>query len=93
MISQAFDGSTALHYAARQGCTEMMQLLIKSGAAMDAKDSDGDTPATKAESVGNVMPNASGTLPWPLWEPSEHGRFPIEFRQKALYDPHPNPDP
>ena len=35
---------TALHYAAAQGHADIIQLLAKAGAKLEAKDKDGETP-------------------------------------------------
>jgi truncated hemoglobin YjbI len=40
--------ATALHMAARRGYVEIARALLDSGAALDAKDSKGDTPLQRA---------------------------------------------
>jgi len=45
---------TPLQYAASAGHAEVVQLLIKAGAKVDARDSQGRTPLTWAADKGNV---------------------------------------
>jgi ankyrin repeat protein len=49
-----------LHYAAHEGHKEIAQLLIARGAAVNAKDEDGDTPLDVATHPDN--PNASAEI-------------------------------
>ncbi len=46
------DGETPLHEAAYNGRTEMVELLLKSGAEVDSKDENGWTPLHNAARAG-----------------------------------------
>ena len=46
------DGRTPLHYAARQGCDEVVNLLITRGANVNAKNKIGNTPLHLATQLG-----------------------------------------
>ena len=37
-------GSTPLHFAAQEGCTETLEALIAAGADVNARNEDGNTP-------------------------------------------------
>ena len=41
-------GSTALHFAAANGCTQTVELLLKNGAIVDVADKYGSTPLSVA---------------------------------------------
>src|SRR5947199_9862682 len=41
-------GSTALHFAAANGCTQSVELLLKNGAIVDVSDKYGSTPLSVA---------------------------------------------
>ena len=43
-----YKGKTALHYAAKAGFLEVINLLIEKGATVDAIDNDGETPLFEA---------------------------------------------
>lgn len=45
--------ATALHYAAGKGSHELMELMLASGADLQAKDEDGNTALTSAKASGN----------------------------------------
>lgn len=61
------DGDTALHYASAQGHMDIIQLLAKSGARLDAKDRDGETPYNVAGKNMKVRPaKRSCFLPFSL---------------------------
>jgi len=48
----SFDGSTALIYAAMNGCSESVRILCERGANVNAADDDGDGPLYYAEDNG-----------------------------------------
>ena len=45
---------TALHWAAKRGCHEIIKLLISKGAIIDAKDLGNRTPLIIAAKMGHV---------------------------------------
>ncbi|KZV62943.1 ankyrin [Peniophora sp. CONT] len=47
------DGQTALHYAARQGHSEICRVLLDHVALVDATDNDSYTPLQRAEKEGH----------------------------------------
>lgn len=47
-------GATALHWAARYGHEDVVELLLERGAIADAKASDGSTPLHRAASMGEI---------------------------------------
>jgi ankyrin len=58
-------GFTALHGAAYRGLDDVVQLLVQKGAKLDAKDSEGRTPAVFAEGAylaGNPPERRSSTV-------------------------------
>jgi len=58
-------GFTALHGAAYRGLDDVVQILVQKGAKLDAKDSEGRTPAVFAEGAflaGNPPEKRSSTL-------------------------------
>ncbi len=58
-------GFTALHGAAYRGLDDVVQLLVQKGARLDAKDSEGRTPAVFAEGAflaGNPPEKRSSTV-------------------------------
>lgn len=48
-----FGGATALHLAARQGGFEVVDILVKAGAKIDAVDNEGWTPLMRAANASN----------------------------------------
>ncbi|MBA2653461.1 MAG: ankyrin repeat domain-containing protein [Gammaproteobacteria bacterium] len=44
ILKSMLDGKTPLHFAAEYGCDEIITLLLKKGAAVNAQDNDGNTP-------------------------------------------------
>ena len=50
------DRWTPLHYAASRGCKEIAVLLIAKGAAVNAKDEDGETPLDQAQVMISTSP-------------------------------------
>src|SRR5262245_29593696 len=48
------DGATALHWAVYRDDSEIANLLIRSGAKVDARNQDGITPLAMASLYGNV---------------------------------------
>ncbi len=53
-------GETALHNAARHGCENVVYLLLQSGAYVDSKNHDGNTPMDLARQSG--YPNVVNLL-------------------------------
>jgi ankyrin repeat protein len=47
-----FGGNTGLHWAARQGLSEMARLLLENGARVDARNDAGETPLHWAAAHG-----------------------------------------
>ena len=54
MNSSQLDGNTALHIAAETGCLEVAKELIKSGARIDSKNSNKETPLFMASKHNNL---------------------------------------
>src|SRR5436190_7627501 len=50
----AFDGSTALHWAAHNGDVDIVERLIKAGANINAKNEFGSTPLIEAATSGST---------------------------------------
>ena len=46
---------TALHFAADLGALDIVQLLLKSGANIDAQDTEGQTPLMLAAICGHAV--------------------------------------
>ena len=47
-IYSSQDGQTALHYASRSGHTDVVKLLVESGAQLDNKDNVSTEQSTRA---------------------------------------------
>ena len=47
-------GSTALHFAAANGCTQTVELLLKNGAIVDVTDKYGSTPLSLARAKNHA---------------------------------------
>ena len=56
------NGATALHIASRWNAVDAASILVKAGAAIEARDANGDTPLQWCSSGSNDKPGAASVL-------------------------------
>jgi len=54
MSTQQDEGATPLHFAAKEGRTETVNLLLDRGADVNAKTENGETPLIAATNKGHT---------------------------------------